>query len=105
VITGAASGIGLAAADRLAAIGMRVCMADVNAEALERSRAQVARHGSSDTDVLAIPVDVSRRDEWSGSRRAHSRRSATSPPDEQCRHGRRAATCSAIPSAGAPSST
>jgi NAD(P)-dependent dehydrogenase (short-subunit alcohol dehydrogenase family) len=66
VITGAASGIGLAAAERLAAIGMRVCMADVNKEALESARAQVARHAASAADVLAVPVDVSRPNEVDG---------------------------------------
>ena len=35
VITGAASGIGLAAAQRFAALGMKVCLADLNAEALD----------------------------------------------------------------------
>ena len=35
VITGAASGIGLAASRRFAAMGMRVCLADLGGEALE----------------------------------------------------------------------
>ena len=37
VITGAASGIGLAAARRFASMGMRVCLADLSAEALDRA--------------------------------------------------------------------
>ena len=63
VITGAASGIGLAAAERLAAAGLRVCMADLDAEALENARTQVARHAASDADVLAVAVDVRRLDD------------------------------------------
>ena len=39
VVTGAASGIGLAAAERLVDIGMRVCMADANAAALDAAAA------------------------------------------------------------------
>jgi NAD(P)-dependent dehydrogenase (short-subunit alcohol dehydrogenase family) len=60
VITGAASGIGLAAAQRFAAMGMRVCLADVSASALEQAVAavaDVAKRGAS--DVLAVPTDVS----------------------------------------------
>ena len=56
VITGAASGIGLAAAQRFAALGMAVCMADVDTAALEREAAALDATGA---DVLAIPTDVS----------------------------------------------
>jgi NAD(P)-dependent dehydrogenase (short-subunit alcohol dehydrogenase family) len=60
VITGAASGIGLAAATRFAAMGLRVCLADIGAGALEQAATAVgtvARQGMS--DVLAVPTDVS----------------------------------------------
>ena len=56
VITGAASGIGLAAAQRFAALGMAVCMADVDAAALEREAAALAARGA---DVMTVPTDVS----------------------------------------------
>jgi NAD(P)-dependent dehydrogenase (short-subunit alcohol dehydrogenase family) len=55
VITGGASGIGLAAASRFAAAGMRVCLADRDEEALHKA---VAEWGDSDT-VSDQPVDVS----------------------------------------------
>jgi NAD(P)-dependent dehydrogenase (short-subunit alcohol dehydrogenase family) len=55
VITGGASGIGLAAAQRFAALGLKVCLADLSAEALEKAAAQLATK-----DVLTVPTDVSR---------------------------------------------
>ena len=60
VITGAASGIGLAAAQRLAALGMAVAMADIDAPALQREAAALAATGA---DVLAIPTDVADADQ------------------------------------------
>jgi 3-hydroxyacyl-CoA dehydrogenase len=41
VVTGAASGIGLAASAKFAALGMKVCMADANSEALEAAAAKL----------------------------------------------------------------
>lgn len=60
VVTGAASGIGLALAERLAAEGMRVAMADVERGALADASAAVAATGA---DVLAVATDVSNGDE------------------------------------------
>jgi NAD(P)-dependent dehydrogenase (short-subunit alcohol dehydrogenase family) len=56
VVTGAASGIGRAMAERFAAEGMRVVMADV-----EKPRLEDAAHAVGG-DVLAIPTDVARPD-------------------------------------------
>ena len=61
VITGAASGIGLAAATRFAAMGLKVCLADLSPDALERAAAQVVAAAPSGGDaVLTVPTDVSR---------------------------------------------
>ena len=60
VITGGASGIGLAAAMRVAALGMRVCIADIGAERLAEAAAKlaaVAKNGAA--DVMTATVDVS----------------------------------------------
>lgn len=60
VITGGAAGIGLAAAKRFAASGMRVCIADCNDAQLQKSAqalAECCTNGSE--DILAVNVDVS----------------------------------------------
>ncbi|CAA2102310.1 1-deoxy-11-beta-hydroxypentalenate dehydrogenase [Methylobacterium bullatum] len=67
VVTGAASGIGLAAARRFAASGMRLVLADLPGEALETARAEIAATGA---DVLARPTDVGRREEMDALREA-----------------------------------
>lgn len=64
VITGARSGIGLAAARRLASLGMKVVLADLGGRPLDEAAEQVARlapEGSK--SVLAVATDVSRREE------------------------------------------
>jgi NAD(P)-dependent dehydrogenase (short-subunit alcohol dehydrogenase family) len=61
VVTGAAMGIGLAACKRFAALGMKVCMADVDADALRAACAEVAKRGpDGGKGVLAVPTDVAR---------------------------------------------
>jgi NAD(P)-dependent dehydrogenase (short-subunit alcohol dehydrogenase family) len=67
VITGGASGIGLAAATRFARLGMKVCIADLGANRLaeaEAKLASVAPGGAA--DVMVAAVDVSRADDVSG---------------------------------------
>jgi NAD(P)-dependent dehydrogenase (short-subunit alcohol dehydrogenase family) len=60
VVTGAASGIGRALADRFAAEGMRVCLADVERGALARAAGELA---AAAAEVLAVPTDVARAEE------------------------------------------
>lgn len=55
-ITGGASGIGLAAAERLAARGLRVAIADLGADRLEAAARRILAAGAP--DVLAREVDV-----------------------------------------------
>jgi NAD(P)-dependent dehydrogenase (short-subunit alcohol dehydrogenase family) len=63
VITGGASGIGLAAAKKFAAQGMKVCIADIGAKRLADARAQVILSASDKDDVMAVETDVSRVDD------------------------------------------
>ncbi|HYQ46832.1 MAG TPA: SDR family NAD(P)-dependent oxidoreductase [Polyangiaceae bacterium] len=57
VVTGAASGIGLAAARRFAGLGMTLVMADLGGAALDRAAAEVAELAQN--DVLAAATNVS----------------------------------------------
>ncbi len=58
VVTGAGSGIGLAMAERFAAAGLHVVLADVQADALEAAEAQVDKRGRG--EVLTVATDVSK---------------------------------------------
>jgi N-methylhydantoinase B len=60
VVTGAASGIGLALAERFAAEGMKVVMADIELDALAKAADAVRQKAPA---VLATRVDVSRPDD------------------------------------------
>jgi NAD(P)-dependent dehydrogenase (short-subunit alcohol dehydrogenase family) len=67
VITGGASGIGLAAAMRFAALGMKVCIADIGADRLAAAATKlssVAPGGAA--SIMTAAVDVSRIDEVAG---------------------------------------
>jgi NAD(P)-dependent dehydrogenase (short-subunit alcohol dehydrogenase family) len=60
VITGGASGIGLAAARRFAAAGMKVVLADLKGDALDQAAASVAALAKGGkADVRAVATDVS----------------------------------------------
>jgi len=59
VVTGAASGIGLATATRLAQEGMRVVLADIERDALDAAVSQLQEQGH---EVLGVPTDVSQLD-------------------------------------------
>ncbi len=61
VVTGAASGIGLAAAKRFAALGLKVALADWAADALEKAATEVAALARGGREsVIAVRTDVSR---------------------------------------------
>ena len=63
VVTGAASGIGLAAAVKLARLGMKLCLADIDGAALDAAAAEVARHAARPGLVRAVVADVGRRED------------------------------------------
>lgn len=64
VITGGASGIGLAAAKRFAAAGLRVCLADLSSDSLERAAAEVAALAPDGATALRwLVCDVSNIDQ------------------------------------------
>lgn len=60
VVTGAASGIGRALADRFASEGMKVVLADVDAEALQRAEGELRNSGAA---VAGRPTDVSKAED------------------------------------------
>jgi NAD(P)-dependent dehydrogenase (short-subunit alcohol dehydrogenase family) len=60
VVTGAASGIGFGLAERFAAEGMKVVLADIEEEALARAEGSLRSSGAA---VVAIVTDVSQPDQ------------------------------------------
>jgi len=64
VITGGASGIGLAAAKRFVALGMKVCIADLGHDRLAAAEAElVSASPNGAANVMTMAVDVSKVDE------------------------------------------
>jgi NAD(P)-dependent dehydrogenase (short-subunit alcohol dehydrogenase family) len=61
VVTGGASGIGRAMADRFAAEGMKVVLADVEEGALRLAEAEMREKG---VDVIGVQTDVSKAEEF-----------------------------------------
>jgi NAD(P)-dependent dehydrogenase (short-subunit alcohol dehydrogenase family) len=57
VVTGAASGIGRAMAERFAREGMKIVLADVQEGALGEAREAIARSGA---EAIAVPTDVAK---------------------------------------------
>ena len=75
VITGGASGIGLAAAMRLARLGLKVCIVDIEADRLGEAATKlssVAPGGAG--SIMTAAVDVSRRDDVAELARAVEKR-------------------------------
>src|SRR3979490_2839028 len=61
VITGGASGIGLAAAIRFARLGMKVCIADLDSNRLAEAEARISSVSpGAAANIMAAAVDVSR---------------------------------------------
>jgi NAD(P)-dependent dehydrogenase (short-subunit alcohol dehydrogenase family) len=64
VITGGASGIGLAAAMRFAQLGLRICIADVGADKLAQAAAALTKAAPGGAaSVMTSVTDVSNRDD------------------------------------------
>jgi NAD(P)-dependent dehydrogenase (short-subunit alcohol dehydrogenase family) len=62
VVTGAASGIGFAAARAFAGLGMKVALADHDAEGL-KAAGQVLETLAGPENVICVPTDVARRED------------------------------------------
>ena len=63
VITGGASGIGLAAAKKFAGFGLHVALADLGPERLSAAASQVRAEAKGGAEVLAAEADVSNPDD------------------------------------------
>jgi hypothetical protein len=75
VITGGASGIGLAAAMKFAGLGMKVCIADLGEDRLAAAAAKLASVAPGGADsIMTATVDVSRVDAVAGLEAAVAKR-------------------------------
>lgn len=63
VITGAALGIGRAAALRFAGMGLKVCLADLPSDDLVTATAEVIAKADHASNIIAVPTDVSEADQ------------------------------------------
>ncbi|MFC7378492.1 SDR family NAD(P)-dependent oxidoreductase [Brevundimonas sp. GCM10030266] len=61
VVTGGASGIGLAAARRFAALGLHVCIADLGPDRLAAAVAELTPDAREDAEIAGFEIDVSDR--------------------------------------------
>ena len=64
LISGGASGIGLALAKLCKSKGMSVALVDRNAAALKQAKKEVSGIGSSEAKVETYELDVSKLDQW-----------------------------------------
>jgi NAD(P)-dependent dehydrogenase (short-subunit alcohol dehydrogenase family) len=66
VVTGGASGIGFAAAQKFASLGMKVCIADLGVDRLAAAEAELVSASSGGAaNIMTMSVDVSRAEEVS----------------------------------------
>ena len=87
VVTGGASGIGLAAAMRFAQFGMKVCIADLGADRLEEAATKLSSVAPGGADsIMTVAVDVSRVDDVTALQPGGKAVRRHRYPDEQCRH-------------------
>lgn len=63
VITGAALGIGRAAALRFAGMGLKVCLVDLPSDDLVTATAEVIAKADHASNIIAVPTDVSEADQ------------------------------------------
>ena len=61
IISGGAEGIGFSIAQAMGKQGMKLVIADIDTQQLEKAEAKLQALG---VEVLAVPLDVSKRDQW-----------------------------------------
>ena len=66
VITGGASGIGVAAAMRFARLGMKVCIADLAGDRLTEAEEKISAAPGGGANIMVTAVDISRIEDVSG---------------------------------------